>query len=313
MFIPWVTYVIFLTIAVVNSKSLINWVLLAFTLLLLFWHISADLVTKKSHERLRLGWTIFTFVAAVWFLIIIGYQILSLDPIANSGSTKSFLNSFPQFIVNNHVIIGLEDYTEFSKFDLAIKFLAYVAYFNLSVITRRQFERSGKKIKDYEIKASYEPAGNDEKEEVEGLASSVSKEEIMHAKFSLVFVVYQVKRIWPILDFLSWHTFTLLSIAIIILAIHWKLSIATMIYIMILVVYFLIVPFIVEPNPKKSGAKYGEGVSAAELKELWEEEDKYSQNRIVALKNKVVIVLSFCTMIFILLLHLSANFQALRV
>jgi hypothetical protein len=65
MAIPWFTYFIFLMIAVLNNKSIINWVLLLTTLLLFFWHCSADLVTANSHLRLTRGWGVFTFIAAV--------------------------------------------------------------------------------------------------------------------------------------------------------------------------------------------------------------------------------------------------------
>jgi hypothetical protein len=191
MMIPWATYTIFLAIAVVNNKSLINWILLAFTLLLLFWHISADLVTKRSHLILKRGWNIFTFVAAALFLIIIVYQILSLESIANAQSTKDLVDWFPAWITDNNKIIGLEDYTNFSTFDLAVKFLAYVAYFNLSVITKRQIEKSGSKIKNYQVEDLFEPLNDDTKEDFDRLSSTIAdKDETIYAKFSLVFAVY---------------------------------------------------------------------------------------------------------------------------
>lgn len=74
--IPWVTYTLFIVIAVVNNKSIINWILLLMTLMILFWHLSVDLVTAKSHIRIMRGWALFTFVSATLFLIIIIYQIL---------------------------------------------------------------------------------------------------------------------------------------------------------------------------------------------------------------------------------------------
>jgi predicted PurR-regulated permease PerM len=191
MMIPWATYTIFLIIAVFNNKSLINWILLAFTLLLLFWHISADLVTKRSHLMLRRGWNIFTFVAAALFLIIIIYQILSLDPIANAESTKNVINWLPRWITDNNKIIGLDDYTTFSTLDLAVKFLAYVAYFNLSVITKRQIEKSGSKIKSYQVEDLFEPTNEDSKDDIERMSSTIGdKDETMQVKFSLVYVVY---------------------------------------------------------------------------------------------------------------------------
>ena len=63
--IPWITYIVFLIIAVANSKTIINWVLLTMTLILLFWHLSADLVTPKSHVRLTKGWRMFQYLSAI--------------------------------------------------------------------------------------------------------------------------------------------------------------------------------------------------------------------------------------------------------
>jgi hypothetical protein len=150
--IPWITYVVFITIAIVNTKSLINWLLLTVTLILLFWHITADLVTMKSHVRLKRGWSVFTFIAAVCFLAIILFQILSMDPIANWSLTDDVVSWLPNWIVDNKKFIGFEDYTDFTTIDLFVKFLAYVAYFNLSVITRRQFIRSSINVSNYEQK-----------------------------------------------------------------------------------------------------------------------------------------------------------------
>jgi hypothetical protein len=140
---------------------------------------------------LRRGWNIFTFVAAALFLIIIVYQILSLDPIANAQSTIDLVDWFPAWITDNNKIIGLEDYTGFSNFDLAVKFLAYVAYFNLSVITKRQIEKSGSKIKDYQVADLFEPLNDETNEDFDRMSSTIEdKNETIHAKFSLVFVVY---------------------------------------------------------------------------------------------------------------------------
>jgi len=67
MFIPWMTFIILIIIAISNSKNLINLVLLSFTLMMLLWHISANLVTKKSHDRLIRGWQVFTLVSSFIF------------------------------------------------------------------------------------------------------------------------------------------------------------------------------------------------------------------------------------------------------
>ena len=304
--IPWITYIIFLIIAVVNNKSLINWVLLTMTLILLFWHISADLVTTKSHVRLTRGWATFTLVSAICFLVIVIFQILCLDPISHSQFAKDFLDSLPTFITKNSKIIGLEDYTDFTVGQLAVKFLAYVAYFNLSVITRRQFIKSSKKVADYE-------KDKNQVENLDDLPSNPDGDKVLEAKFSLVFVIYKLRKIWPVFDLISWHTFTILSVVTMILSFHWKISIASLVYICILLFYYVLLPFMLQPAIKNSEIKENSSVSAQDLIVLWNTESIAAKHKIVWLKNKVIVFISFFTICCICVLHLSANLQDLKV
>jgi len=293
MFIPWVTYTVFLIISIVNSKNLINWLLLFFNLLLLFWHISADLVTKKSHQRLMRGWGAFTILAAICFLILIIFQIVSLEQISSLSSTKDFVDGLPLWIVENYEIIGLVNYTHLGQWKFAVKFLAYVAYFNLSVITRRQFIRSSKKVKAYETN-TFVPLEEEPEDQ-----SSDEEDKPLEVKFSLVFLVYKLKWFWPFIDFISWHTFTLLSLAVVILALHWKLSAVFLLYIVILMFYYILLPFFLQPKPQSSGRKLKEGVSTKEMKELWATEDSHAKRVMLNLRNKMVVSISFFTIICI--------------
>lgn len=288
--IPWITYIIFLIIAVVNNKSLINWVLLTMTLILLFWHISADLVTTKSHVRLTRGWATFTLVSAICFLVIVIFQILCLDPISHSQFARDFVDSLPSFITKNIKIIGLEDFTDFTVKQLAVKFLAYVAYFNLSVITRRQFVKSSKKVADYEKCENQVKNLNDLPSNPEN-----NKEQVLEAKFSLVFVIYKLRKLWPVFDIISWHTFTILSIVTMVLSFHWKISIASLIYICILLFYYVLLPFMLQPALKNSEIKENSSVSAQDLAVLWNMESIAAKHKIVWLKNKVIVFISFFT------------------
>ena len=315
MAIPWITYVVFIIIAIVNNKSLINWVLLTMTLILMFWHITADLVTTTSHIRITRGWNVFTLVAAVCFLMVIIFQILSMDPIAEWSFTQSTVDSIPDFLVRNHKLIGLENYTDFSIGELFVKFLAYVAYFNLSVITRRQFIKSSVNVSSYEINNNQDLVKVPPKEnQSEGDVSSVKPdhERKLEVKFSLVFVIYKLKWLWPIFDTISWHMFTVLSITIMILALHWKLSVATMIYLVCCILYYIWLPFKLEPKLEKSKVRHGASVSAKDLSVLWTQEDKNAKGNMVELRNYFVFLICLSTIVFISLLHLSSNLQTLK-
>lgn len=306
MMIPWVTYIVFLIISVVNKKNLMNLVLLFLNLLLLFWHISADLVTKKSHTRLTRGWKLFTLVAAINFVIIMIFQIASLPEVAALETTQSFIDWLPTIIVKNHDIIGLDSYVEFTQWQLGVKFLAYVAYFNLSVITQRQMERSAKKVKAYEIKglSPIDPVGSSS-------SSTESLNEVMKVQFSLVYVVHKLKRFWPVMTTASWHTFTLKAICLVGLAIHWRVTVASAVYILMLGLYYILTPFFLQPNLKSLGIKFRQGVTVEEMKEMWESEDRHAKKRILALRNQFVLFIAFFTIICITIIHLSANFVIL--
>lgn len=278
------------------------------TLILFFWHISADLVTTKSHIRLKRGWTAFTLIAAACFLIIIIFQILSLDPIANLTVTQNVLDAIPAFIRDNHKIIGLEDYTDFTVSELAVKFLAYVAYFNLSVITRRQFIRSSKNVANYEQK----PERIDNPDQIDSNPSA-HEDDVLEAKFSLVFIVYKLKKFWRIFDIIAWNTFTLLTITIVLLTLNWKLSVVSAVYVCITLVYYVLIPFSLQPDKSKASIEKNSMISAQDLKDMKGYEDKHAVDKTVALKNTIIVVMSLFTIVCICALHLSANLQILKV
>ena len=194
-------------IAIINDKSIINWILFTMTLILLFWHCSADLVTEKGHSRLIIGWRVFTLIAAICYIIILVYQILCLDPVSNTEFIKTIVSKLPSIITKNSNIIGLVDYTDIDKFKRGLKFLAYVAYFNLSVITRRQLYKSSKIVSQYENNPNLDP-------EDSNITISKNQTEV---KFSLVYIVYKIKKIWPIFDFFAKHVFTIISITVMLL------------------------------------------------------------------------------------------------
>ena len=238
-------------------------------------------------------------------MIILLFQIGSIEEIAELESTRDFVDWLPTIVTENHDIIGLESYLGFTKFQLMVKFLAYVAYFNLSVITQRQLERSANKVKAYEKKRgnNVNVLGSE--------SSSGGSGEIMKVKFSLVYVVHKLQVLWPAFTTISWHTFTVLAITITGLAIHWRLSVASLVYLFMLMVYYILTPFFLQPNIKDSGKKHKQGLTVKEMKELWTDEDKHATKKITNLRNQFVVFIAFFTIICMGILHLSANFTIL--
>jgi ABC-type multidrug transport system fused ATPase/permease subunit len=133
------------------------------------------------------------------------------------------------------------------KSQLLVKFLAYVAYFNLSVITRRQLRTSSQNVSEYENLL-------EDNEDVFDERSETQKKGEMETKFNLPFIVHKIKFLWPVITFFSWNMFTLLTICIIGLSIHWKLSISMILYYLILGFYYFIIPFGLQP--KTNSNKY---------------------------------------------------------
>ena len=302
MAIPWITYTIFIMIAIINDKSIINWILFTTTLILLFWHCSTDLITSKGHNRLIKGWWVFTFIAAICYFIILVYQILCLDPVANTTFIKNIVKKLPGYLIKNSEIIGLVDYTDIDKFKRGLKFLAYVAYFNLSVITRRQLHRSSKIVKLYE-----------KDPDLDGEDSNISNpEKAIEVRFSLVYIVYKFKKIWFILDFFAKHVFTIISIAVMLLCVYWKLSLINSIYILILIIFYALVPFKFQPNKPVIRVENNARLTLDEVKELWSDKSHDITKRLISLKYKTVLILILFTITCMSLLHLSANLQVLR-
>lgn len=296
-------------IAILNNKSVINWVLFTANLLLLFWHISADLVTAKSHLRLMSGWSIYTLIAALCFGIVLVYQILCLDEISSTNFAKDTLDKMPDFIKRNAEIIGLQNLSDFKKIELAVKFLAYVAYFNLSVITRRQLKKSSVNVTQYEQKNNNQHA-DDSKSEHSQLTSASNQE--IEVKFSLVYIIYRLKKIWWLLDFIAWHFFTILSVGIMLLILYWKLCVISAIYLFILIYFYTSVPFKLQPNLSQRQVQEKEDMSIHEIKDLWTKEKDETQKAMIALRNNTIVIIAFFTIICMSILHLTANLQDLK-
>ena len=240
------------------------------TLILVYLHISLDLVTSKGHAWLYRGWGLFTLLSALWFLAIITYQILWKDEISMSDWAQNIIANVPDYIKDNMSIIGLEDYTDYSAYQLGIKLIAYVAYFNLSVIVRRQVQRSSDNVAKYEAK---------EENDVRAENQESQNAQPMKSKFNLAFWVYKVKWGWFIIDFISWHIFLILSILIISLALHWKLSVSSLILLLIVILYIMYVSFSLQPS--QDARRLGISNQIKLLEELWKKEDIIAKSKII--------------------------------
>lgn len=107
--------------------------------------------------------------------------------------------------------------------------------------------------------------------------------------------------------------FTALSITILFLAIHWKLSVASFIYLAILLYYYIVVPFRIQPDVRNSEVRSGSAVSVKDMETLWKNENKAATEKIVSFKNKIIFIIALFTMLCICSLHLTANLQDLKV
>jgi hypothetical protein len=141
----------------------------------------------------------------------------------------------PNILKKNADIIGLENYTKFTQFDLFVKFLAYVVYFNLSVFVRRQLANSAQKL------AKEEKMAEDMRNEY--LEDDTRQREPLQVQFGLLYFVYKMEPIWPIFNFIAKYMYLVLTICIVVLSLHWKLSVSMLLYIFILGCYYLILPF----------------------------------------------------------------------
>jgi hypothetical protein len=79
------------------------------------------------------------------------YQVLEKPEVYKTKTMKDIRYEIPDYIKKNADIIGFENYNDLNKFDLGMKFLAYVVYFLLSVITRRQLIIQYEYTKEFEI------------------------------------------------------------------------------------------------------------------------------------------------------------------
>ena len=139
-----------------------------------------------------------------------------------------------------------------------------------------------------------------------------NSENAIKVKFSLAYIVHKIKRVWPILDFFAKHVFTIISITMMLLSIYWKLSVINSIFLLILIIFYALVPFKFQPSRPILRVQDNEKLTLDDIKKLWSHENHDVNSRLISLKYKIVMILIIFTIICMSLLHLSANLQGLR-
>jgi len=119
----------------------------------------------------------------------------------------------------------------------------------------------------------------------------------LEIEFSIVYVIHRLKFMWKVFDFLAYNTFILLAITIFSLTLHWKISIASYVFLILLMIYYILVPFTLQTNPRQSGKQFRQGISGDELKDLWERENKKARKSLLFLRHKIVLLITIITMI----------------
>ena len=172
----------------------------------------------------------------------------------------------------------------------------------MSVFTRRQYLTSCSKISQYQKDSILHPEDDNQ----------IYSNDEVEVKFSLVYIVYKIKRIWPILDFLAQHAFTLISIHVMLLCVYWKLSVFSSVLLLILILFYALVSFKFQPSRPKEIAKDNEKLTLDEVKGLWNNKAYDISNKLISLKYFTVLILLIFTISCMSLLHLSANLQVLK-
>ena len=92
MSVPWLCYTIFIIIGIFNEKSMINLLLLFTTLLLLFWHVTSDMVQAISHKRIIIGWSVYIVVATICVICMLTSELVQMPIVVQWIDLSNFLS-----------------------------------------------------------------------------------------------------------------------------------------------------------------------------------------------------------------------------
>ena len=120
--------------------------------------------------------------------------------------------------------IGITKY-DLDNWLLPVRLFGFILPFISAIFVRRQLIN-----KQNELSRASDSYQNDEQFENKSL--------LLYIRFK-----ERLNFLWPIVDFFARSNFIVLSFAIVVLAIHWKLSVASLIYLAVVCTYYLLLPF----------------------------------------------------------------------
>lgn len=237
---------------------------LSYGIILIITYVILDKSEVRDLKILRIVWTIGIVLYMLALIIIYVYQIFWLD---------LFKSAIPEFIEKNKKFIGLQNLNSMSEYLLPIRFLSYTLPYICSIIVRRQINKRYSKI----------------------VLNEGDRNTLLYLEEkSLDGYVRWKKRlgiIWLLIDFLTRSNFLLLSYAIIALALHWRLSVSSMIYLTLIWIHFMIVPFMLKTSSKSNQEGYQmldePKTNIKELIESSEKEDKLYKLKLISYRSKI--------------------------
>ena len=96
--IPWLSFVVYFLNALCNEVNAINFIIFAYSLILITYYISSNKDSSRSLYRLIALWNLGILLSVICLLTILVYQILCLEPIAETQIIQDFLDFMPEFL-----------------------------------------------------------------------------------------------------------------------------------------------------------------------------------------------------------------------
>ena len=298
--IPWLSFIAYITNAFLNTKTVINFIIYAYSLWLIAMYIISHKDTSKSLLRLIFAWNIGIAMTIAMFLIILVYQVLWLAPVANSNLIKDVVSILPTFFVMNAELLGFKNFNGSTQIELSIILLAYVLNFVFAIITKRHLLNLYNQIIELE-------------------KQELCRQELNRIRtHKYIFWLMKLKFIWPVFDFFAKFMFQILSLIILVFSIHWKLSVINWVYLVALSTYYISVPFsLLFKSQEQTFEAYaninGKVLDVEEVLILKRYEDSVAGFRILSQRKVFSAVLFIITTIALLLTYLTIPIDDLKV
>lgn len=266
--VPWISFIIYICNAFLNSKTVINFLIYAYSLCLIVFYIQSNKDTSKTLRRLIIAWNFGIGLTITMFLCILVYQIMCLGPIANSTFIENLLEWTPEFIKMNSDLLGFENYNGSTQLQFSVMLLAYVLNFVFAIITKRHLSNQYQHLVVLESKQDYRFTMNR-----------------LHTHKYIKWLV-KLKCLWPVFDFIARFMFSALGLFVIVFSIHWKLSVFNWLYIITMGAYYITISFSLifkaeSPNFEGYQNLNDDTMDVDEITKLRDCEDRIAENRIL--------------------------------